>query len=542
MLPSPGYVPPPPAALLRSSRNRPNAATSSSKTTSGPGVYKKPQTMEELRRADEEMDRKREEAARQEAAAARKAGNRTRRKTAGDEAREEIRERVRKAAKQADGGSVGLVERKAEDRSSDGYQPVDWRVEPQQTAPVLEESPLPTSPMLGVVQESFSVPAPAVNVPLALISSKLTRPSRSTSSSNKPPPQLTKSAPNQRPQPLPRDLSALFSSTLPPPLVISPTLPTLFPIPPLSATSPSTSRNSLPTTNLQPPTSPLSSSPGSPPSSDGPLINGLVFHLPPTKKTKLERGASNDGLAGGGGGRGGGGLVGRMRMMERTRSDSSLVGHIGSRKGNGSFSRTSSFGGGSQHSAGGGGANSRGSTPPLRPSSRHQTPSPSAAAPSRFSYPDSPSASRPSSPKHSLLLSSHMQQNASPKRPSLPASKRTYGGASRSMLASASSSSNLLLSHSSIEPLQESYTTLAKRWGVNNAINEEDDSGLEGAGMIDLPTITELRARGENQRFLDDLGYIVEGLSGGEEGVEGLSVRRPSYVAVVFLRWRRVGE
>jgi hypothetical protein len=135
-----------------------------------------------------------------------------------------------------------------------------------------------------------------------------------------------------------------------------------------------------------------------------------------------------------------------------------------------------------------------------------------------------------------------MQQNASPKRPSLPASKRTYGGASRSMLASASSSSNLLLSHSSIEPLQESYTTLAKRWGVNNAINEEDDSGLEGAGMIDLPTITELRARGENQRFLDDLGYIVEGLSGGEEGGEGLSVRRPSYVAVVFLRWRRVGE
>lgn len=43
--------------------------------------------------------------------------------------------------------------------------------------------------------------------------------------------------------------------------------------------------------------------------------------------------------------------------------------------------------------------------------------------------------------------------------------------------------------------------------------------------MIDLPTITELRARGENQRFLDDLGYIIDGLQ-----AESIEVKRPRSV------------
>lgn len=43
--------------------------------------------------------------------------------------------------------------------------------------------------------------------------------------------------------------------------------------------------------------------------------------------------------------------------------------------------------------------------------------------------------------------------------------------------------------------------------------------------MVDLPTMTELRARGENQRFLDDLGYIVDGLQD-----ELLEVKRSRYV------------
>jgi hypothetical protein len=40
--------------------------------------------------------------------------------------------------------------------------------------------------------------------------------------------------------------------------------------------------------------------------------------------------------------------------------------------------------------------------------------------------------------------------------------------------------------------------------------------------MVDLPTMTELRARGENQRFLDDLGYLVDGLQ-----ADSVEVRRP---------------
>jgi len=96
----------------------------------------------------------------------------------------------------------------------------------------------------------------------------------------------------------------------------------------------------------------------------------------------------------------------------------------------------------------------------------------------------------------------------------------------------------------------ESYAVLSKRWGIEEEGGEsqvsfwelgwERSEGGESSGQrkkreklicsfdassqdtIDLPTITELRARGENQRFLDDLGYIVDGLQG-----DSVAVKRP---------------
>lgn len=95
-------------------------------------------------------------------------------------------------------------------------------------------------------------------------------------------------------------------------------------------------------------------------------------------------------------------------------------------------------------------------------------------------------------------------------------------------------------SDSLVDPSSESYTALSKRWGVGDNSNH---GGIDGQGggsninndeydTIDLVTLTELRARGENQRFLDDLGYIVDGLS-SSGGDASMTVKRPSAVDLV---------
>ena len=84
---------------------------------------------------------------------------------------------------------------------------------------------------------------------------------------------------------------------------------------------------------------------------------------------------------------------------------------------------------------------------------------------------------------------------------SSPRVKRTYSGHSRSFLVSLSKDDNLS------EP--ESYSSLRMRWGVDS---EEHDSVLPPNMMNNLKSITELRSKGESRRFLDQAGYLLEGM------------------------------
>ncbi|KAG1744255.1 hypothetical protein EDB19DRAFT_1696430 [Suillus lakei] len=103
---------------------------------------------------------------------------------------------------------------------------------------------------------------------------------------------------------------------------------------------------------------------------------------------------------------------------------------------------------------------------------------------------------------------------------------RTYAGASRSYRIA-------LPAADLAEPddTRESYADLRSRWGVDNS---EDDprpfdndtrvlkrtssvgSRVLANGMMnDLKSITELRSKGESRRFLDEVGYLFEGIESG---------------------------
>ncbi|KAA1473034.1 hypothetical protein DENSPDRAFT_839449 [Dentipellis sp. KUC8613] len=137
---------------------------------------------------------------------------------------------------------------------------------------------------------------------------------------------------------------------------------------------------------------------------------------------------------------------------------------------------------------------------------------------------------------------------------------RTYAGRSRSFLVplgagldgDAADSDDLGLE------VRESYTDLRTRWGVDNS---EDDprpvspveSSPEQAGkkskgkgklreegtkskvwlppgmMNDLKSITELRSKGESRRFMDEVGYLFEGM----DRDVGVGVRRGSALEIV---------
>lgn len=86
--------------------------------------------------------------------------------------------------------------------------------------------------------------------------------------------------------------------------------------------------------------------------------------------------------------------------------------------------------------------------------------------------------------------------------------------------------------------MRESYTELRERWGVDaseddprplspvqaspspkgkgkkrKGLREEPPARLLPNGMMnDLKSITELRSKGESRRFLDEVGYLFEGL------------------------------
>ena len=54
---------------------------------------------------------------------------------------------------------------------------------------------------------------------------------------------------------------------------------------------------------------------------------------------------------------------------------------------------------------------------------------------------------------------------------------------------------------------RESYTDLRTRWGVDNS----EDPTLN-VPVNDLNSLSEMRSRGETRRFMDEVGYLVEGL------------------------------
>ena len=94
-----------------------------------------------------------------------------------------------------------------------------------------------------------------------------------------------------------------------------------------------------------------------------------------------------------------------------------------------------------------------------------------------------------------------------------------------------------------LENTRESYADLRSRWGVDNS---EDDplprspspEPVSGKGkgkakersrvvlpsnmMNDLKSITELRSKGESRRFMDEVGYLFEGMGKNV----GVGVRR----------------
>ncbi|KAI0076532.1 hypothetical protein K474DRAFT_1597837 [Panus rudis PR-1116 ss-1] len=186
----------------------------------------------------------------------------------------------------------------------------------------------------------------------------------------------------------------------------------------------------------------------------------------------------------------------------------------------------------------------------------------------------------PSCPSHPLTpsKSKSMEDVSSPARPSLATTSniRTYGGKSRSFLIAIPTSQSgalsqygagsqslgfpgddPLLGESQEEDLEirESYSELRARWGVDNsdydpwptATSPQDSPGekskRKGKGkqsmppaprlpegmMNDLKSISELRSKGESRRFLDDVGYLFEGLDPGG----GIGVRRTSAMEIV---------
>ncbi|KAI0646376.1 hypothetical protein C8Q79DRAFT_909710 [Trametes meyenii] len=162
-----------------------------------------------------------------------------------------------------------------------------------------------------------------------------------------------------------------------------------------------------------------------------------------------------------------------------------------------------------------------------------------------------------------------------PVRPTLVnANVRTYAGKSRSFLVAVPQSqagslgldshsqgllddSGTMFGESQEDDfeMRESYSELRERWGVDaseddprppspvpaspspkskgrrkKGLQEEPLPKLLPNGMInDLKSITELRSKGERRRFLDEVGYLFEGL----DAKCGLGVRRGSALEIV---------
>jgi hypothetical protein len=132
---------------------------------------------------------------------------------------------------------------------------------------------------------------------------------------------------------------------------------------------------------------------------------------------------------------------------------------------------------------------------------------------------------------------------------------RTYAGRSRSFLIElpASSAEGLMDTlGDSRETLRESYAELHARWSLDDSEEVPSPSSspsrpvMQGKGkrqaqprpqplpngmMNDLKSITELRTKGESRRFLDEVGYLFEGM----ESTSSIGTRRARHDALSFL-------
>lgn len=180
------------------------------------------------------------------------------------------------------------------------------------------------------------------------------------------------------------------------------------------------------------------------------------------------------------------------------------------------------------------------------------------------SLPNLPSSFSPPKPSTSASYSVLDPEGSStPRAPvlSLPTATRTYAGKSRSFLVAIPTSA--LSAPSGIIPddedeysTRESYTSLRTRWGVDNseddpyppsavaspsrssaastprgsprkgkgkAVQDQQQAMHFSNGMMNpLKSITELRSKGESRRFLDEVGYLFEGM----EAAGGIGLRR----------------
>ncbi|KIK42961.1 hypothetical protein CY34DRAFT_744919 [Suillus luteus UH-Slu-Lm8-n1] len=106
-------------------------------------------------------------------------------------------------------------------------------------------------------------------------------------------------------------------------------------------------------------------------------------------------------------------------------------------------------------------------------------------------------------------------------KPILTKHTRTYAGASRSYRIA-------LPAADLAEPddTRESYADLRSRWGVDNS---EDDPRPFDNDTRTLKKTSSLRSKGESRRFLDEVGYLFEGIESGC----AIALRRASVLEIV---------
>lgn len=75
---------------------------------------------------------------------------------------------------------------------------------------------------------------------------------------------------------------------------------------------------------------------------------------------------------------------------------------------------------------------------------------------------------------------------------------------------------------------RESYVELRSRWGLDNS---EEDPTLN-VPINEIKSAGEMRSRGETRRFLDEIGYLFDGLDSTGGGTNS-SAKRASAIEIV---------